>query len=51
MSWPAIGRGMNGNQIMGAFERFLGDNPDMAERPYGDAMAATLSRAFPCRSL
>ena len=41
---------LNGNQIMGAFERFLGDNPDMAESPYGDAMAATLSRAFPCQA-
>ena len=24
------------------------DNPDMAERSYGDARAAMLSRAFPC---
>jgi hypothetical protein len=30
---------------MGAFERFLGDNPAMAERPYGDAMAATLMQS------
>ena len=27
---------------MSALEQFLGDNPDMAEKPYGDAMAATL---------
>ena len=36
---------------MSAFERFLQDNPDMAERPYGDAMAAMLSRAFPYQAL
>ena len=34
---------------MSAFERFLADNPDMAEKPYGDAMAATLTRTFPCQ--
>ena len=34
---------------MSALERFLEDNPNMAEKPYGDAMAASLSRAFPCR--
>jgi hypothetical protein len=34
-----------------AFERFLADHLDMAERPYGDAMAASLSRAFPCQPL
>ena len=43
--------GLKGREIMGAFERFLQDNPQTAERPYGDAMAATLSRAFPCRAL
>ncbi len=42
--------GLNGNQIMSAFEQFLVDNPDMAEKPYGDAMAAALSRAFPCQA-
>jgi hypothetical protein len=41
--------GAEGHQIMSAFEQFLKDNPDMADRPYGDAMAATLSRAFPCK--
>jgi hypothetical protein len=39
-----------GHEIMVAFERFIEENPDMAERPYGDAMAATLSRAFPCQT-
>jgi hypothetical protein len=43
--------GMKGGQAMAAFEKFLRDNPDMADRPYGDAMAATLSRTFPCQGL
>jgi hypothetical protein len=43
--------GLKGQQIMSAFEQFLADNPDMAERPYGDAMAASLIRAFPCQAL
>ena len=42
--------GLKGREIMIAFGQFLADNPDMAERPYGDAMAATLSQAFPCRA-
>jgi len=33
---------------MSTLERFVEDNPDMADKPYGDAMASTLSRAFPC---
>jgi hypothetical protein len=37
-----------GPQIMGAFEAFVGDHPALAERPYGEAMAATLRTAFPC---
>ena len=39
-----------GEQVMTALRRFVGENPDMADRPYGDAMAATLSRAFPCQA-
>ncbi len=35
---------------MSAFEQFLADNRDIAERPYGDAMAASLWRAFPCQA-
>ena len=42
--------GLSGHKIMSAFAQFLEDNPDMAERPYGDALAASLRRAFPCRS-
>ena len=40
---------LKGRQIMSAFEGFLRDNPKMAGDPYGAAMAATLTRAFPCR--
>ena len=43
-------RPIKGRQVMIAFEKFLEDNPDMAEKPYGDAMAASLSRAFPCQA-
>ncbi len=38
-------------QVMSALEKYVGDNPDMAERPYGEAMAASLSRGFPCKAL
>jgi len=41
--------GLKGQQAMSAFEQFLNDNPDMAEKPYGDAMATSLGRAFPCQ--
>ena len=33
---------------MSALQRFVDDNPDLADLPYGVAMAASLSRAFPC---
>jgi hypothetical protein len=39
---------VKGREVMIAFEGFLSNHPDMASRPYGAAMAATLSRAFPC---
>ena len=42
--------GLKGHEIMLSFEQFLNDNPDMADKPYGDAMASTLSRAFPCQA-
>ncbi len=43
--------GLEGQRIMSAYEHFLGDNPNMAEKPYGDAMAATLAQTFPCQPL
>jgi len=42
--------GLKGHENMLSFEQFLNDNPDMADKPYGDAMAATLVRAFPCQA-
>jgi len=42
--------GLKGLQVMIDFEKFLEDNPDLAEKPYGDAMAASLSLAFPCET-
>jgi hypothetical protein len=43
--------GLKGGEAMSAFERFLADHPDMAERPYGDALASSLSQEFPCSAL
>ena len=37
---------LGGKQI--GLERFVNDNPELADQPYGVAMAASLSRAFPC---
>jgi hypothetical protein len=39
---------LKGPQIMSAFEVFLRDNPEMADEPYGAAMAGALRKAFPC---
>lgn len=39
---------VNGHEIMSALEAFLSKHPQMASEPYGAAMAATLSDAFPC---
>ena len=41
---------LKGGQVMTALDQFLASNPDMAEKSYGDAMAASLSRAFPCQA-
>jgi hypothetical protein len=35
-------------EITNAFAGFLSDHPQMAGESYGAAMAATLSRSFPC---
>ena len=43
--WPP--QGLKGDQVMTALDQFLASNPDTAEKSYGDAMAASLSRAFP----
>jgi hypothetical protein len=39
---------LKGGQILSAFEGFVRDNPALAERPYGEAMAGTLRKTFPC---
>lgn len=39
---------LRGKQIMSALERFVEDNPSLADEPYGVAMAASLSHSFPC---
>jgi hypothetical protein len=38
---------LGGKQIMSALERFVVDNPDLADKPYGVAMAASLRDTFP----
>jgi hypothetical protein len=43
--------GLNGHEIMSALDQSLTDNPGMAERPYDEATAATLSRHFRCQAL
>ena len=43
-------QGLKGGQVMTTLDQFLRSNPDMAEKSYGDAMAASLSRTFPCRA-
>jgi hypothetical protein len=42
--------GLKGGEIMSDLDQFLLDNPDTAEKPYGEAMAASLRRAFPCQA-
>ena len=39
--------GLKGHEIMIAFEQFLNDNPGISDKPYGDAMASTLSVSRP----
>jgi hypothetical protein len=39
---------LTGGQIMSVLERFVADNPTSADKTYGFALSATLSRAFPC---
>ena len=41
---------MKGGQVMAALDQFLVSNPDMVEKSYGDVMAASPSRAFPCQA-
>ncbi len=43
--------GAKGSDALSTLERFLADHPDMAEKPYGEALAASLAREFPCSAL
>jgi Rap1a immunity proteins len=43
--------GAKGSEALGNLERFLAHHPDMAEKPYGDALAASLVQEFPCSNL
>jgi hypothetical protein len=43
-------QGLKGGQVMAALDQFLASNPNFAEKTYGDAMAISLSRAFPCQA-
>jgi hypothetical protein len=40
---------LTGNQLMSILERFVSDNPTSADKTYGFALSASLTRAFPCR--
>ena len=40
--------GLAGPQIMSALQQFVRDNPDAPDEPYGDVLAKSLHRAFPC---
>jgi hypothetical protein len=43
-------RELQGGQVTTTLDQFLASNPDFAEKTYGDAMAISLSRAFPCQA-
>jgi hypothetical protein len=43
-------QGLTGGQVMRALEQFLPGNPNFAEKTYGDAMAISLTHAFPCEA-
>ena len=43
-------QGLKGGQVMTTLDQFVVSNPDIAEKSYGDAMATSLSRAFPCQT-
>jgi hypothetical protein len=41
---------LKGRQIMSAFEELVRDNPALGDRPYGESMAGTLIKSFPCNA-
>jgi hypothetical protein len=43
-------QGFKDSQVMAALDQFLASSPSLAEKTYGDAMATSLSHAFPCQA-
>jgi Rap1a immunity proteins len=43
--------GAKGSDALSTLERFLANHPDRADRPYGEALAASLAQEFPCSTL
>jgi len=39
---------LTGNHLMTLLDTFVADHPDAADKTYGFALSASLSRAFPC---
>jgi hypothetical protein len=42
--------GLDGPKVMSALESYVGQHPRVSDQPYGEALAAALSGAFPCHS-
>ena len=42
--------GLAGLEIMSAFQRCVGDNPDMADQPYGGVLAKSRGCAYSCNA-
>jgi hypothetical protein len=42
--------GFKGGQVMTALNQFLASSWDLAEKSYGDGMAAAITHAFPCQT-
>ena len=45
---PPSAAALTGNQLMTVLDTFVADHPEAADRTYGFALSASLSRAFPC---
>jgi hypothetical protein len=47
---PPSAAALTGKQLMTILDSFVADHPDAADKTYGFALSASLSRAFPCSS-
>ena len=45
---PPSTTALTGNELMSVLERFVADHPEAADKTYGFALSAGLTRAFPC---